>query len=143
HREDLAGLRIERDQGAGAGAELAYRALELLLGEALQGGVDGQLDVRATRRRGHAGLVENELAAERIVADDQGLHPTPQLRIEDTFNALQALAVDVGEPEHVAGQRPVRVDALAGRPAADAAQAQLLDRLPALQRHLAVEPDER
>ena len=94
-------LRIERHQRAGLGAGLVHGALELLFGDALQRGVDGQLDVCAGARERPPPLTHHELPPPRVVPDDQGLHLTPQLRIEGTLDALQALAVDAREPEHL------------------------------------------
>ena len=57
-------------------------------------------------------LTQHKLPPPRVVADDHGLHLTPQLRIERSLDALQAVAVDAGEPEHLAGERAMRVDPL-------------------------------
>ena len=143
HRQHFAGVGIERHQRAGARLELVHGALELLFGDPLQRDVDGELDVRAGARERPPPITHLELSPPRVVPDDQGLHPTPQLRIEGTLDAFQALAVDVREPEHVRGQRPVRVHPLPGRLTADPAQLEILHLVPLLDRHLPTQPDER
>jgi len=133
HGEHLTGLRVERHQRPGGGAEVAYGALELVLRNALQRRVDGQFDVCAGVRTRLAHLAHVDLTSHPVAPDDQGLHTTPQLRIEGALHALQALAVDVREAEHLAGQLAVRVDPLARRLAADAWHLHRFERRPRLE----------
>jgi hypothetical protein len=97
--------------------------------------VDGQDQIGTDRRRDELAHPGGDVEAAGGALDREHAGLPAQDRVEVTLEALQPGAVDVGEPDHLAGELTCRVDPLRLGQHADPGQLELGDRDP----HLVVE----
>ena len=115
HRDDLAGLDVEHDAGAAFGAHRGDGGGELALHRRLDPAVDRQ---------------RHRAAALRGIGEP---------RLEHPLHAGDALAVEIGPAEDVAGQRGLRIEPLGLAVEDDGRLAERVDRLDQLGKRAAFE----
>ncbi len=124
--------RFEAALGLGAGGELVAELTELVEAHPLRERLCGQL-LRALYRAGRQGeaLARYE-RTRRLLADELGVDPGPQLQrlhlqLLDQADDLEVAAVSTARPSRTAGNLPIATGPVVGREAAVDRVAQLLD----------------
>ena len=106
HGQDLAGVGIHHHRVGVGWMALLHAFRQGLLGEVLDGGVDGQLQGGPVHRDPGEVLLQDQQAALGVPGGDELPLLAGQLLVERLLDAQLAQAVDVGEAQDLARQAP-------------------------------------
>ena len=89
----------------------AHRRVDLVLDDVLQIQVDREVDLVAVTRRAFLPAIKHDLLAGAVVLDVAITILAVQIFFHRRFHALDALVIEIGEPDDVTKHRAVRINA--------------------------------
>ena len=140
--QDLARARIHHDGHRRLGARAPPGGLDLLLGQVLERGVDGQRDALSRHGRLEDDRRARDVATESVALDERPAFGPCQVGVPCLLDTAQALAVEPLEADDVGAQLTARVEAQALLEESQPRLVQVAHGLRHGRRQLALDPDE-